>query len=213
MPLDSMLLLAFSAPPLIDSSRNVAVVGNSGARGTASRMRSCRGWPPAAQVGKSLLINKMRRIRPGVPDWAPTGVRETTLRWQLGISLFGWAVGWALWLFEAEVLRPTPSRSSRRSACRELRAEQRAWIWPRDPQSLTGGIFQVPGPPAFRRTGGRRPGGPESGRVGGPGQLHPRHGPSLLRLCLEPRHNRNIAKTPCCYSFVPGLSRRDASPL
>lgn len=44
-----------------DGTMNVAVVGNSG-------------------VGKSLLINKMRRIRPGVPDWAPTGVRETTLR-------------------------------------------------------------------------------------------------------------------------------------
>eukprot|EP00439_Symbiodinium_sp_Y106_P083258 s60_g23.t1 len=44
-----------------DGTMNVAVVGNSG-------------------VGKSLLINKMRRIRPGVPDWAPTGVKETTLR-------------------------------------------------------------------------------------------------------------------------------------
>lgn len=40
---------------------NVAVVGNSG-------------------VGKSLLINKMRRLKPGAAEWAPTGVRETTLR-------------------------------------------------------------------------------------------------------------------------------------
>ncbi|CAK9006911.1 unnamed protein product [Durusdinium trenchii] len=40
---------------------NVAVVGNSG-------------------VGKSLLINKMRRLKPGSATWAPTGVKETTLR-------------------------------------------------------------------------------------------------------------------------------------
>ncbi|CAJ1443359.1 unnamed protein product, partial [Effrenium voratum] len=39
---------------------NVAVVGNSG-------------------VGKSLLINKMRRLKPGSHGWAPTGVRETTM--------------------------------------------------------------------------------------------------------------------------------------
>ena len=40
---------------------NVAVVGTSG-------------------VGKSLLINKMRRLKPGAQGWAPTGVKETTLR-------------------------------------------------------------------------------------------------------------------------------------
>eukprot|EP00931_Biecheleriopsis_adriatica_P117305 TRINITY_DN92838_c0_g1_i1.p1 TRINITY_DN92838_c0_g1~~TRINITY_DN92838_c0_g1_i1.p1 ORF type:complete len:468 (-),score=107.08 TRINITY_DN92838_c0_g1_i1:81-1484(-) len=39
---------------------NVAVVGNSG-------------------VGKSLLINKLRRLKPGAMQWAPTGVQETTL--------------------------------------------------------------------------------------------------------------------------------------
>eukprot|EP00435_Cladocopium_sp_Y103_P073455 s37_g43.t1 len=31
-------------------------------------------------VGKSLLINKMRRLKPGAAEWAPTGVKETTLR-------------------------------------------------------------------------------------------------------------------------------------
>jgi len=40
---------------------NMAVVGNSG-------------------VGKSLLINKFRRVRPGTEHWAPVGVKETTLR-------------------------------------------------------------------------------------------------------------------------------------
>ena len=31
------------------------------------------------KVGKSLLINKMRRLKPGAAEWAPTGVKETTL--------------------------------------------------------------------------------------------------------------------------------------
>lgn len=44
-----------------EGTMNVAVVGNSG-------------------VGKSLLINKMRRLKPGAAEWAPTGVKETTLR-------------------------------------------------------------------------------------------------------------------------------------
>eukprot|EP00440_Ansanella_granifera_P067868 gb/GFBE01073624.1/.p1 GENE.gb/GFBE01073624.1/~~gb/GFBE01073624.1/.p1 ORF type:complete len:463 (+),score=94.09 gb/GFBE01073624.1/:1-1389(+) len=43
-----------------DGTMNVAVVGNSG-------------------VGKSLLINKLRRLKPGASHWAPTGVKETTL--------------------------------------------------------------------------------------------------------------------------------------
>ncbi|CAE7558912.1 IRGC [Symbiodinium pilosum] len=56
---------SYPIPPWLarnsDGTMNVAVVGNSG-------------------VGKSLLINKMRRIRPGTAEWAPTGVKETTLR-------------------------------------------------------------------------------------------------------------------------------------
>eukprot|EP00930_Biecheleria_cincta_P028216 TRINITY_DN19686_c0_g1_i1.p1 TRINITY_DN19686_c0_g1~~TRINITY_DN19686_c0_g1_i1.p1 ORF type:complete len:463 (+),score=86.36 TRINITY_DN19686_c0_g1_i1:1-1389(+) len=43
-----------------DGVMNVAVVGNSG-------------------VGKSLLINKLRRLKPGASKWAPTGVKETTM--------------------------------------------------------------------------------------------------------------------------------------
>jgi len=39
---------------------NVAVVGNSG-------------------VGKSLLINKLRRVKPGSREWAAVGVSETTM--------------------------------------------------------------------------------------------------------------------------------------
>lgn len=44
----------------LDGTMNVAVVGNSG-------------------VGKSLLINKLRRLRPGAQHWAPVGVNETTM--------------------------------------------------------------------------------------------------------------------------------------
>eukprot|EP00747_Dinoflagellata_sp_TGD_P183697 gnl/TRDRNA2_/TRDRNA2_38774_c0_seq1.p1 gnl/TRDRNA2_/TRDRNA2_38774_c0~~gnl/TRDRNA2_/TRDRNA2_38774_c0_seq1.p1 ORF type:complete len:489 (+),score=57.93 gnl/TRDRNA2_/TRDRNA2_38774_c0_seq1:100-1467(+) len=43
----------------VEGTMNVAVVGNAG-------------------VGKSLLINKLRRIRPGSVSWAPVGVNETT---------------------------------------------------------------------------------------------------------------------------------------
>lgn len=39
---------------------NIGVVGNAG-------------------VGKSLLINKLRRLRPGAEGWAPVGVNETTM--------------------------------------------------------------------------------------------------------------------------------------
>jgi small GTP-binding protein len=42
-----------------DGTINVAVVGNSGA-------------------GKSLLINKLRKLKPGSEHWAPVGVKETT---------------------------------------------------------------------------------------------------------------------------------------
>mmetsp|Transcript_50086 Transcript_50086/g.126243 ORF Transcript_50086/g.126243 Transcript_50086/m.126243 type:complete len:458 (+) Transcript_50086:210-1583(+) len=43
----------------IEGTMNIGVLGNSG-------------------VGKSLLINKLRRLRPGAHDWAPVGVIETT---------------------------------------------------------------------------------------------------------------------------------------
>lgn len=43
-----------------EGSLNVAVTGNSG-------------------VGKSLLINKLRKLSPGECSWAPTGVKETTM--------------------------------------------------------------------------------------------------------------------------------------
>lgn len=39
---------------------NVAITGNSG-------------------VGKSLLINRIRRLKPGAGQWAPVGVKETTM--------------------------------------------------------------------------------------------------------------------------------------
>mmetsp|Transcript_15109 Transcript_15109/g.27708 ORF Transcript_15109/g.27708 Transcript_15109/m.27708 type:complete len:463 (+) Transcript_15109:73-1461(+) len=45
----------------VDGTMNVGVTGNAG-------------------VGKSLLINTIRRIRPGATGWAPVGVNETTLR-------------------------------------------------------------------------------------------------------------------------------------
>jgi len=45
----------------VDGTINVAVVGNAG-------------------VGKSLLINKLRRVRQGSDQWAPVGVNETTMR-------------------------------------------------------------------------------------------------------------------------------------
>mmetsp|Transcript_99990 Transcript_99990/g.173489 ORF Transcript_99990/g.173489 Transcript_99990/m.173489 type:complete len:450 (+) Transcript_99990:49-1398(+) len=45
----------------LEGTLNVAVVGNSG-------------------VGKSLLINRLRRSQPGSPFWAPVGVKETTLK-------------------------------------------------------------------------------------------------------------------------------------
>mmetsp|Transcript_32055 Transcript_32055/g.91440 ORF Transcript_32055/g.91440 Transcript_32055/m.91440 type:complete len:457 (-) Transcript_32055:162-1532(-) len=43
----------------IEGTINIGVVGNSG-------------------VGKSLLINKLRRVRQGTAGWAPVGVNETT---------------------------------------------------------------------------------------------------------------------------------------
>eukprot|EP00428_Durinskia_dybowskii_P027582 CAMPEP_0170252788 /NCGR_PEP_ID=MMETSP0116_2-20130129/26231_1 /TAXON_ID=400756 /ORGANISM="Durinskia baltica, Strain CSIRO CS-38" /LENGTH=441 /DNA_ID=CAMNT_0010503765 /DNA_START=9 /DNA_END=1331 /DNA_ORIENTATION=- len=43
----------------LEGTINIGVVGNSG-------------------VGKSLLINKLRRVRPGGVGWAPVGVNETT---------------------------------------------------------------------------------------------------------------------------------------
>lgn len=43
----------------VQGTMNIGVVGNSG-------------------VGKSLLINKLRRIRPHADGWAPVGVNETT---------------------------------------------------------------------------------------------------------------------------------------
>lgn len=43
-----------------DGRMNVAVTGNAG-------------------VGKSLLINRLRRIRPGADGWAPVGIEETTM--------------------------------------------------------------------------------------------------------------------------------------
>lgn len=43
----------------VEGTINIAVVGNAG-------------------VGKSLLINKLRRIRPQAKGWAPVGVNETT---------------------------------------------------------------------------------------------------------------------------------------
>lgn len=45
----------------VDGAMNVAITGNAG-------------------VGKSLLINKIRRVKPGAEEWAPVGVNETTLR-------------------------------------------------------------------------------------------------------------------------------------
>lgn len=45
----------------LEGTINVGVVGNSG-------------------VGKSLLINKLRRVRPHADGWAPVGVNETTER-------------------------------------------------------------------------------------------------------------------------------------
>eukprot|EP00931_Biecheleriopsis_adriatica_P074018 TRINITY_DN48204_c0_g1_i1.p1 TRINITY_DN48204_c0_g1~~TRINITY_DN48204_c0_g1_i1.p1 ORF type:complete len:474 (-),score=104.89 TRINITY_DN48204_c0_g1_i1:82-1503(-) len=45
----------------VDGCINIAVVGNSG-------------------VGKSLLINRLRRLRPQAQGWAPVGVNETTMR-------------------------------------------------------------------------------------------------------------------------------------
>ncbi|CAE8726526.1 unnamed protein product [Polarella glacialis] len=48
----------------VDDYMNVAVVGNSG-------------------VGKSLLINKLRKLRPHAEGWAPVGVNETTMRPQM----------------------------------------------------------------------------------------------------------------------------------
>lgn len=44
-----------------EGTMNLGVVGNAG-------------------VGKSLLINKLRRVRPGADGWAPVGVNETTMR-------------------------------------------------------------------------------------------------------------------------------------
>jgi GTP-binding protein EngB required for normal cell division len=44
----------------VEGSLNVAITGNSG-------------------VGKSLLINKLRKVQPGELSWAPTGVKETTM--------------------------------------------------------------------------------------------------------------------------------------
>jgi len=48
----------------VEGTMNVAVVGNAG-------------------VGKSLLINKLRRSRPHSDQWAPVGVNETTMRPQV----------------------------------------------------------------------------------------------------------------------------------
>lgn len=45
----------------VDGTMNIGITGNAG-------------------VGKSLLINKIRRIRRGSDCWAPVGVSETTLR-------------------------------------------------------------------------------------------------------------------------------------
>mmetsp|Transcript_7355 Transcript_7355/g.16069 ORF Transcript_7355/g.16069 Transcript_7355/m.16069 type:complete len:460 (-) Transcript_7355:36-1415(-) len=44
----------------VEGTINIGVTGNAG-------------------VGKSLLINKLRRIRPGAIGWAPVGVKETTM--------------------------------------------------------------------------------------------------------------------------------------
>merc|ERR1719313_738761 len=44
----------------IEGTYNVGVVGNAG-------------------VGKSLLINKIRHLKPDDKDWAPVGVNETTM--------------------------------------------------------------------------------------------------------------------------------------
>mmetsp|Transcript_37059 Transcript_37059/g.85588 ORF Transcript_37059/g.85588 Transcript_37059/m.85588 type:complete len:460 (-) Transcript_37059:116-1495(-) len=44
----------------VEGTINVGVTGNAG-------------------VGKSLLINKLRRLRPGAAGWAPVGVKETTM--------------------------------------------------------------------------------------------------------------------------------------
>jgi len=45
----------------VNGTLNIGITGNAG-------------------VGKSLLINKLRRVRPGSDAWAPVGVNETTLR-------------------------------------------------------------------------------------------------------------------------------------
>jgi len=45
----------------VDGQMNIAITGNAG-------------------VGKSLLINKIRRVRRGHAEWAPVGVNETTMR-------------------------------------------------------------------------------------------------------------------------------------
>lgn len=45
----------------VEGTMNIGVTGNAG-------------------VGKSLLINKLRRIRPGADGWAAVGVSETTMR-------------------------------------------------------------------------------------------------------------------------------------
>ena len=51
----------------------------------------------ALQVGKSLLINKMRRLKPGAAEWAPTGVKETTLRpGALEAVTWGQGFGWMI---------------------------------------------------------------------------------------------------------------------
>jgi GTP-binding protein EngB required for normal cell division len=45
----------------VNGTINIGITGNAG-------------------VGKSLLINKLRRVRQGSENWAPTGVNETTMR-------------------------------------------------------------------------------------------------------------------------------------
>lgn len=45
----------------VNGALNIGITGNAG-------------------VGKSLLINKIRRVRPGSEAWAPVGVNETTMR-------------------------------------------------------------------------------------------------------------------------------------
>ena len=93
------------------ASRNVAVVGNSGAGLTALLQRLVRSsWQyrgrRALKVGKSLLINKMRRVRPGEPDWAPTGVKETTLRSRPSLRVLLWVLGYEM-CPNNQLLRPS----------------------------------------------------------------------------------------------------------